>query len=63
MVLLDVRFSTHDLNVFNQGDVNLFCQVDSLEKVVVLLLFVQVAEDYVLVENAILDEHQSLDVL
>lgn len=63
VVLRDFAFLAHYLNVFDQGNVDLLCQVDPLEKIVVLLLFIEVVVDGVLVKNAIFNQHEGLDVL
>ncbi len=62
MIFWYITFSTDDFYVFNQGDINLFGQIDSLEKIVVFLLLVQVVVHNVFVENTVLNQHQSFNV-
>lgn len=52
-----------ELYVGHEWYVDALCDVDGLEELVVALLFVEIVVDRVLVEHALLNEHEGLDVL
>ena len=57
------KIISNELNVSHQRNINTLSNIDSLEQLVISLLFIEIVVDCVFVEHAILNKHQRLNVL
>lgn len=63
VVLCHLPLLAHDFDVPHQRNIYLLSQIHALEKVIVFLLLIQMVVHSLLIENLILNQHQTLNVL